>query len=89
MRTVDASGKVSTFFPSPPATMTHQAEPSAAANAPVLYFSAYDSRCSGSAYCLFRSGIDGTNPEFLSDVVGLGEADPHPSASPDGRRSHS
>ncbi len=86
MRTVDASGKVSTFFPSPPGTMTHQAEPSPAANAPVLYFSAYDSRCSSYAYCLFRSGIDGTNPELLSDLIGAGEANPHPSASPDGSK---
>ena len=85
MRTIDASGKVSTFFPSPPATMTHQAEPSPSANAPVLYFSAYDSRCADYAYCLFRSGIDGTNPELLGDVIGPGEA-LRPSASPDGSK---
>jgi Tol biopolymer transport system component len=85
LRTIDASGKVSTFIPSPLATMTHQAEPSPSANAPVLYFSAYDSRCSDYAYCLFRSGIDGTNPELLGDVIGAGEA-LHPSASPDGSK---
>jgi hypothetical protein len=87
LRTVDANGKVSPFFPSPPATMTHQAEPSPSANAPVLYFSAYDSRCYGaSTYCLFRSGIDGTNPEFLDAVIAYGEENPHPSASPDGSK---
>ena len=86
MRTVDASGNVSTFFPSAPATMTHQAEPSPSASAPVLYFSAYDSRCSNYAYCLFRSSIDGANPELLNNVVGPGESDPHPSASPDGSK---
>ena len=86
MRTVDASGNVSTFFPNPPATMTHQAEPSPSANAPVLYFSAYDSRCPGYGYCLFRSGIDGTNPEPLGDVVGPGQGEWHPSASPDGSK---
>src|SRR6266513_566926 len=87
LRTVDATGKVSTFLPSPPATMTHQAEPSPSANAPVLYFSAYDSRCSDYAYCLFRSGIDGTNPELLGDVIAPGEATWHPSASPDGSKA--
>jgi len=86
LRTVDANGKVSPFFPSPPATMTHQAEPSPSANAPVLYFSAYDSRCSDYAYCLFRSGIDGTNPELLGDVIAPGDATWHPSASPDGSK---
>jgi len=87
LRTVDANGKVSPFFSSPPATMTHQAEPSPSFNAPVLYFSAYDSRCAGgSAYCVFRSGIDGTNPELLGDVILPGEINPHPSASPDGSK---
>ena len=85
MRTVDASGNVAAFFANPPATMTHQAQPSPSANAPVLYFSAYDSRCSNNAYCLFRSGIDGTNPELLGDVIGPGEA-LRPSASPDGSK---
>jgi len=87
LRTVDANGKVSPFFSSPPATMTHQAEPSPSANAPVLYFSAYDSRCAGgSAYCVFRSGIDGSNPELLGDVIAPGAINPHPSASPDGSK---
>lgn len=87
LRTVDANGKVSPFFSTPPATMTHQAEPSPSASAPVLYFSAYDSRCvSGSAYCVFRSGIDGTSPELLGDVIAPGDVNPHPSASPDGSK---
>ncbi len=87
LRTVDANGKVSPFFPGPPATMTQQAEPSPSANAPVLYFSAYDSRCwDGFTYCLFRSGIDGTNPELLGGVIAFGEENPHPSASPDGSK---
>jgi WD40-like Beta Propeller Repeat len=86
LRTVNANGNVSPFFPTPPATMTHQAEPSPSANAPVLYFSAYDSRCAAYAYCLFRSGIDGTNPEVLGDVIASGDATWHPSASPDGSK---
>jgi hypothetical protein len=87
LRTVDANGKLSPFFSSPPATMTHQAEPSPSFNAPFLYFSAYDSRCAGgTAYCVFRSGIDGSNPELLGDVIAPGEANPHPSASPDGSK---
>jgi len=87
LRTVDGNGNVSPFFSSPPATMTHQAEPSPSAHAPVLYFSAYDSRClDASAYCLFRSGIDGTNPELLDGVIAPGEENPHASASPDGSK---
>jgi hypothetical protein len=86
LRTVNANGTVSPFFPTPPATMTHQAEPSPSANAPILYFSAYDSRCADYAYCLFRSGIDGTNPEVLGDVIAPGDATWHPSASPDGSK---
>ena len=87
LRTVDGAGKVSPFFPTPPATMTHQAEPSPSANAPVLYFSAYDSRCTDYAYCLFRSGIDGANPELLGDVLAPGDETWHPAASPDGSKA--
>jgi hypothetical protein len=86
LRTVDANGKVSEFFPTPLATMTHQAEPSPSANAPVLYFSAYDSRCSDYVYCLFRSGIDGTNPELLGNFIAPGQETRHPAASPDGSK---
>jgi hypothetical protein len=86
LRTVDGNGNVSAFFPTPPATMTHQAEPSPSANAPVLYFSAYDSRCSDNVYCLFRSGIDGTSPELLGDVIAPGQETRHPAASPDGSK---
>ncbi len=86
LRTVDANGNVSAFFATPPATMTHQAEPSPSASAPVLYFSAYDSRCSDNVYCLFRSGIDGTSPELLGDVIAPGQETRHPAASPDGSK---
>jgi Tol biopolymer transport system component len=52
-----------------------------------LYFSAYDSRCgNGYIYCLFRSGIDGSNPELLGNAIAPGEETLHPSASPDGSK---
>lgn len=86
LRTVDASGNVSTFFPSPPATMTAQAEPSPSANAPVLYFSAYDSRCSYYYLCLHRSGIDGASPELLGNYIAPDQSTWHPSPSPDGSK---
>jgi hypothetical protein len=86
LRTVDANGNVSVFFPSPPQTMTHNAEASPSAAAPVLYFSAYDSRCSYFGYCLFRSGIDGSNPE-LFDIAATYEKTWHPAASPDGSKA--
>jgi len=86
LRTVDANGNVSVFFPSPPQTMTHNADASPSAAAPVLYFSAYDSRCSYFGYCLFRSGIDGSNPE-LFDIAATYEKTWHPAASPDGSKA--
>lgn len=86
LRTVDAEGRVAAFFADPPATMTHQAEPSPAAGAPVLYFSAYDSRCSTIVYCLHRSNVDGTAPELLGVLIAPGEVTWRPSASPDGSR---
>lgn len=86
LRTVDASGNVSTFFPSPPATMTYQAEPTPSANAPILYFSAYDSQCSYNYLCLYRSGIDGANPELLGNYIAHDESTWHPSPSPDGSK---
>jgi Tol biopolymer transport system component len=85
IRTIDASGNVSTLIPSPPATLMQQNEPSPSANAPVLYFTGHDSRCSP-PFCLFRSGIDGTNPELLTELIAAGEAATHPSASPDGSK---
>jgi hypothetical protein len=86
LRTVDPNGNVSVFFPRPPQTMTHNADASPSAAAPVLYFSAYDSRCSYPGYCMFRSGIDGTNPELL-DLATTFEKTWHPAASPDGSKA--
>jgi hypothetical protein len=86
LRMVDANGNVSVFFPSPPQTMTHNADASPSAGAPVLYFSAYDSRCSYFGYCLFRSGIDGSNPEIF-DIAATYEKTWHPAASPDGSKA--
>ncbi len=86
LRTVDQDGKVATLFPDRPATMTHQAEPSPSASAPVLYFSAYDTRCGPDFYCLHRSGIDGANPELLGTFIAPLQVSWRPSASPDGSK---
>jgi hypothetical protein len=84
LRTVDQDGRVATLIANPPSTMTHQAEPSPAANAPVLYFSAYDSRCSEYYYCLHRSKPDGTGSELLGNLIATNEVTWRPAASPDG-----
>lgn len=86
LRTVDQDGRVATLIANPPATMTHQAEPSPSENAPVLYFSAYDSRCSTFLYCLHRSGIDGSAPELLGTLIAPNQVTWRPSASPDGSK---
>lgn len=86
LRTVDQNGTVKTLISNPPATMTHQAEPSPAANAPVLYFDAYDSRCSTEAYCLHRSAIDGSGAELLGTFITT-KPSWRPGASPDGSRA--
>jgi len=44
LRVVDQDGTVTPFIASPPATMTHQAEPAPSPNAPVVDFSAFDTR---------------------------------------------
>lgn len=86
LRTVDQDGRVSVLVSNPPATMTHQAEPSPSAAAPVLYFSAYDSRCGSDFYCLHRSGIDGSAPELLGTFITPRGVTWRPAASPDGSK---
>ena len=86
LRIVDQDGRVTPFITSPPGTMTHQAEPSPSPNAPVVYFSAYDSRCSDIFYCLHRSGRDGSAPELLGTLIAPNQVTWRPSSSPDGSR---
>ena len=86
LRTVDQAGNVATLIANPPSTMTHQAEPSPSASAPVLYFSAYDSRCSTFVYCLHRSNIDGSAPELLGGLIAPNEVTWRPAASPNGSK---
>ena len=83
---VDQVGKVTAFIPSPPPTMTHQAEPAPSPNAPVMYFSAFDTRCSEIYYCLHRSGRDGSAPQLLGVPFAPDEVTWRPSSSPDGSR---
>jgi len=90
LRIVDQNGTVTPFIASPPPTMTHQAEPAPSLIAPVMYFSAFDSRCSTTVYCLHRSGRDGSAPELLgtllSTLIGPDAVTERPSSSPDGLR---
>ena len=86
LRIVDQDGRVTPFISSPPATMTHQAEPSPSPNAPVVYFSAYDTRCSDIFYCLYRSARDGSAPELLGTLIAPNQVTWRPSSSPDGSR---
>ena len=86
LRIVDQSGTVTPFLASPPATMLDQADPSPSLNAPVVYFSAVDTRCSTTLYCLHRSGTDGSAPEPLGALFAPNETTWHPSSSPDGSR---
>ena len=90
LRIVDQNGTVTPFIASPPPTMTHQAEPAPSLIAPVMYFSAFDSRCSTTVYCLHRSGRDGSAPELLgtllSTLIGPDAVTGRPSSSPDGLR---
>ena len=86
LRTVDPDGRVATFLPNPPSTMTHQAQASPSAGAPIVYFSAYDTRCSALGYCLHRSARDGSNVELLGSFTPNGIGFGQPSASPDGSK---
>jgi len=86
LRIVDQAGKVTAFLATPPPTMTHQAEPAPSLNAPVMYFSAFDTRCSEIYYCLYRSGRDGSAPQLLGALFAPDEATWRPSSSPDGSR---
>ena len=78
----DTSGSVRPFFATLLPNVTHQAEPRVTADGQWLIFGAYDTRCS--AYCLYRSRIDGTGAELLSSTVSSGN--PVFSPSPDGSR---
>ena len=85
LQTVDENGVVAPFITNPPPTMSNQGMPSPARSAPVLYFGAYDSRCTSGAYCLHRSAVDGSSPELLGsfpqNYVSYGL-----SSSPDGSK---
>jgi hypothetical protein len=87
LRTVDQTGVVAPFFASPPATMSHQAEPSMSADGQWLYFSAFDTQCgTAEVYCLYRAKADATAPQVLGTVVGTNAVSRRPAASPDGSK---
>ncbi|MEP6733128.1 MAG: hypothetical protein ABJE10_20970 [bacterium] len=80
---VDTNGVSKPFFPNGIPNVTHQADPRPSRDGKWLFFAAYDSRCSASAYCLYRSRIDGSQPELLGTAASSNMA-LRPSPSPDG-----
>ena len=86
LRVVDGSGNSVPFLPTPPSTMSHQADAAPAADGSWVYFAAYDSRCLTPEYCLFRSRPDGSSIELLGNVANPLGISFRPSASPDGSR---
>jgi Tol biopolymer transport system component len=84
---VDAGGGAATpFFSALPPNVSHAAEPVPSADGHWLYFSAYDTRCNSSAYCLYRSLIDGSAPELLGSDISTIDPSWRPAPSPDGSR---
>jgi WD40 repeat protein len=65
----DTAGVAKPFLRSPPATMANQTGAIPSANGQWVYFTANDSRCLSSEYCLFRSHIDGSSPELVSAFI--------------------
>ena len=74
------------FFAAQPPNVSHEAEPVPSADGQWLYFSAYDTRCNSSAYCLYRSRIDGSAPELLGSDISTSSASWRPAPSPDGSK---
>jgi WD40 repeat protein len=85
LQTVDENRAVSRFIKNAPSTMSHQAIPSPARGAPVIYFGAHDTRCTGNGYCIHRAAIDGSNPELLGTLP-QGLPTERLSSSPDGSK---
>jgi Tol biopolymer transport system component len=84
---VDAGGgAASPYFAAQPPNVSHEAEPVPSADGQWLYFSAYDTRCNSTAYCLYRSRIDGSAPELLGSDISTSEASWRPAPSPDGSK---
>jgi len=81
----DTNGATRPFFASPIPNVTHQADPMPTADGQWLYFGAFDSRCGGGVYCLYRSHIDGSNPELVGTSA-AGSSNLRPAPSPDGSR---
>lgn len=69
------------FFPTPPPNVTDALEPAPSADGRWVYFSAHDTRCSATAYCIARARSDGSAPELL-----MSSPSRSPAPSPDGSR---
>jgi hypothetical protein len=86
LRVADATGASVPFLPSPPSTMSHQADAAPAPDGSWVYFAAHDTRCVIDEYCLFRSRPDGSSIELLGNDASPGVVSFRPSSSPDGRQ---
>lgn len=82
---VDTLGVSQRFFPTGIPNVTHQAEPRPSFDGKWLFFTAFDSRCTNSDYCLYRSRIDGSQPELIGTAAMSGGG-LRPAPSPDGSR---
>lgn len=81
IRIVDQNGAVTPFIASPPATMSHQAEPAPTSSGNWIFFSAHEDSCGGGGdYCLHRAALNGSSPTLLV----TGDVSRQPAPSPDG-----
>lgn len=80
IRIVDQNRVVTPFIASPPATMSHQAEPAPTSSGNWIFFSAFEGSCGGSDYCVHRAALNGSSPTLLV----TGGVSRQPAPSPDG-----
>ena len=74
---------VTDFFPTGIPNVTQQADPTPTEDGQWLFFAAYDAGCAPSAFCIYRSGVDGSSPELVGSPA-LADGELRPSPSPDG-----
>ena len=86
LRVVNSAGASVPFLPSPPSTMSHQADAAPSPDGSTVFFAAHDSRCSNEEYCLFRSSPDGSAIELLGNDANPSAISFRPSSSPDARQ---
>jgi dipeptidyl aminopeptidase/acylaminoacyl peptidase len=83
---VDTLGNARPLFPNGIANVTEQAEAMPSADGQWVFFSAMDSTCGVSVFCLYRAHIDGSAPERLGTAATASGSGVRPAPSPDGSR---